>query len=300
MATELLRDDPQVVEVRDDGEKEQWGRNRLFFREGGKWTLRTKTMGVAGAVLFAALSIPQFFVEDKRASVATAKAPLSADAALETPTSSLEKYDEAKERTGAKSLGPSKTNQRFTAPKLVARPRNVMIPPGVMGEGTLVSGASNGLVRVELTETLRHHGEPLLDAGTVLVGQGTSNEERLAVTFNQAVFRDGTVAAIQAQACDRSDKMVGLKGSKIGNRAINIAGSIGLGFVGGFSEGLQNTQGQQGVAVRPASLQNALLNATATTALEQSKNLMSDFKDQRPVIEVPAGQTICVIFGGGA
>lgn len=131
------------------------------------------------------------------------------------------------------------------------------------------------------------------------MGQGSSTEERLYVAFTQAVFRDGSLAAIEAQACDRADKIVGLKGSKLGSKLVNILGSIGLGFVGGFSEGLQETQGQQGVAVRTPSLKNALLNGTATTALEQSKNLMSDLKEQRPIIEVQANEPICVIFGGG-
>jgi hypothetical protein len=155
------------------------------------------------------------------------------------------------------------------------------------------------LVRAELTDSLIQSGETLLEEGAVLVGQGSSTEERLFVSFTQAVFRDGSIAKVEGQACDRSDKIVGLKGSKIGNKLLNIVGSIGLGFVGGFSEGLQETQGQQGVAVRTPSLKNALLNGTATTALEQSKALMSDLKDQKPIIEVQANEPICVIFGGG-
>jgi hypothetical protein len=291
-------DEPQVLAVQDDGEKEQWGRHNLFFREGGKWTLKTKVVGTATAVIFTALILPQFFMEDKYApAIVAAKATLSADPSTQTSTSDLEKYDSSKAAT--KISSGRQRNQRYTAPQLVGRPRNVLIPPGAMATAKLISGASNGLIRAELTETLTQNGESLLDEGTVLVGQGSSNEERLMVAFGQAVFRDGTVANVQAQACDKSDKIVGLKGSKVGNKVVNIAGSIGLGFVGGFSEGLQDTQGQQGVAIRPPSLKNALLNATAATALEQSKNLMSDLKEQRPVIEVPAGESICIIFGGG-
>ncbi len=298
MKKDLLNDEPQVVAVQDDGENEQWGRHRLFFREGGKWSLKTKAVGVVAAVVFAALVLPQFFMEDKYAPASVAaKATLSADPSTQASTSDLETYDSFK---GASKIPTRRSkNQRFTAPQVVGRPRNVRIPPGAMVSARLVSGASNGLIRAELTEVLSQNGESLLEEGTVLVGQGSSNEERLMVAFSQAVFRDGTVANVQAQACDNSDKIVGLKGSKIGNKVVNIAGSIGLGFVGGFSEGLQDTQGQQGVAIRPPSLKNALLNATATTALEQSKNLMSDLKEQRPVIEVPSGESICVIFGGG-
>jgi hypothetical protein len=298
MAKDLLNDEPQVVAVQDCGENEQWGKNKLFFREGGKWTLRTKVVGVVAAVIFTALMLPQFFMEDKNASVViAAKATLSADPSTQTTTFALEKYDST--QAPVKVLRSAGKNQRFTAPQVVVRPRNVTIPPGAMTEARLVSGASNGLIRAEVTESLSLNGESLLPEGTILVGQGSSNEERLLVGFSQAVFKDGSVAGIQGQACDTSDRIVGLKGSKIGNKAINIAGSIGLGFIGGFSEGLQDTQGMQGVAIRTPSLKNALLNATGVTALEQSKNLMSDLKEQRPVIEVPAGESICVIFGGG-
>ncbi len=298
MAKDLVSDEPQVIEVRDNGEKEQWGRNKLFFRQGGKWTLRAKTLGIGCGVVFAALILADLFIDARYSSVVVgAKAMLSANPSTQASTSKLEKYNSSEKArsTVARSGAP----KSFTAPHVIGRPRNVMIPPGAMAEARLVSGASNGLIRAELIETLSQSGESLLEEGTILVGQGSSNEDRLIVAFSQAVFRDGTVSNIQAQACDRSDKIVGLKGSKLGNKAVNIAGSIGLGFVGGFSAGLQDTQGQQGVAVRPPSIKNALLNATATTALEQSKNLMSDLKEQRPVIEVSAGETICVIFGGG-
>jgi hypothetical protein len=98
-------------------------------------------------------------------------------------------------------------------------------------------------------------------------------------------------------ACDASDKIVGLKGSKISGKALNIAGSIGLGFVGGMTDGLQETHGEQGVQVRPPTIGNALLNATSATALEQSKNLMSDLKDRTPIIEVPEASEFYVLFG---
>jgi hypothetical protein len=300
MTKDLINDDPQVIAVRDDGEKQQWGKNHLFFREGGKWTLKGKTVGIGAAVVFAGLLLIQVFVDDSpTSSTSSAKTALLAELSTQTSTLSPERYESTSVTKKSPRGHSVAVGHKFTAPQIVARPRNIPIPPGAMVEGRLVSGASNGFIRAEITETLSQNGETLLEEGTILVGQGTSNEDRLMVGFSQAVLRDGTVASVQAQACDRSDKIVGLKGSKLGNKAVNIIGSIGLGFVGGFSEGLQDTQGQQGVAVRSPSIRNALLNATGATALEQSKNLMSDLKEQRPVIEVPAGEPIYVIFGGG-
>lgn len=295
MAKDLVND-AQVTAVSDDGEKEQWGKNPFFFKDGGKWTLKTKSAAIATGIVFAALMIPQLFVEDPSLNSAPAKPVLNADPSSQPQTTQIETYNPA-EKVAVKA--GSRANLKFTAPQVLARPRNITVPPGAMVNATLISGASNGLVRAELTETLTQSGENLMEEGTVLVGQGSSTEERLYVSFSQAVFRDGSIANIEGQACDREDKIVGLKGSKVGSKIVNIIGSIGLGFVGGFSEGLQETQGQQGVAVKTPSLKNALLNGTATTALEQSKNLMSDLKERRPIIEVQANEPICVIFGGG-
>ena len=90
---------------------------------------------------------------------------------------------------------------------------------------------------------------------------------------------------------------MGLKGSKLGSKALSLAGSLGLGFLGGLSDGLQDSEGQQGVLVRQPSLKNALLNATATTALEESQQMMSDLKNNIPVIEVPSGTSFYLLFG---
>ena len=168
MAKELLNDEPQVVAVQDDGENEQWGRNRIFFRDGGKWTLKSRTVGIAAAIVFTALILPQFFMEDKYASVVVAaKATLSADPSTQASTSTLEKYNSNEKAT--KTGGRSGKSVKYTPPQLVGRPRNVLIPPGAMAEARLVSGASNGLIRAELTETLSQSGESLLEEGTVLV-----------------------------------------------------------------------------------------------------------------------------------
>src|SRR4051812_42661176 len=102
MAKEIASDEPQVTEVIDNGESEQWGRNRLFFREGGKWTVKAKTLGTVSAVTFSALMLPQFFVEDKYVSVAVAaKKTLSADLTNQTSTSALERYNSSEKAVKA-------------------------------------------------------------------------------------------------------------------------------------------------------------------------------------------------------
>lgn len=202
---------------------------------------------------------------------------------------------------------PSTVNKQLAQPRanklvgleIISRPRNLSsIPPGSIMEAKLISGASNGMVRAEVSKPLEVNGEVIIPVGSYLVGGGSSSEERLFIRFTQVVFRDGSFGNLVAEACDLSDKIVGLKGSKIGNKSLQLAGSIGLGFLGGFSTALQDREGQQGTSITKASLKNALLNGTANTAFEESKNMMSDLKNRVPVIEVPEGTVICAISGG--
>lgn len=290
----------RVEMASDNLASRQWGRGFFFFQEGKKLSLNTKRAAAAMGAVTVLLAIIQL-TYDAPAPASSSAPVMLGNERLTPPEVRQIPVAEAREEPGEalpslKAAPPTK----LTGPQVVSRPRNLSaVPPGAMIRAVLVSGASNGLVRAEVKERLIAGGEMLLEEGTILVGQGNSTEERLMVHFQQAVFRDGTFGAIDGHACDGADKIVGLKGSKIGNRALNIAGSIGLGFVGGLTEGLQDTQGQQGVLVRPPSMKNALLNATATTALEQSRNLMGELKDRRSIIEVPQGTPICVIFGAG-
>jgi hypothetical protein len=73
-----------------------------------------------------------------------------------------------------------------------------------------------------------------------------------------------------------------------------IAGSIGLGFVGGLSMGLQNTNQNHN-----PTLKDGILNGMGTAALQQSQEMMDDARNQVPIIEIKANTPICIIFGGG-
>jgi type IV secretory pathway VirB10-like protein len=291
-------DEPRVEAVHDNNEKEQWGKRFFFTRDGRKSSLDTRKSiyllaGVFG--LFATIQLldPRSAGSDVSDSNISAPSPINAPASIDI--ASIKDSPPP-----ARSTKRSGTPIKYTGPKLVARPRELgNIPPGSMVNAVLASGASNGPVRAELSEALTVNGVTVIESGAVLVGEGTSSEERLFVVFKQVVFRDGTFGTIAAQACDASDRIAGLKGSKIGNKALNIAGSIGLGFVAGMSQGLQDTRGEGGAVVTKPSMKNALLNGTATAAMEQSQDLMSDLKNRKPIIEVSAGTPICVIFGGG-
>jgi type IV secretory pathway VirB10-like protein len=201
------------------------------------------------------------------------------------------------------SPAPKATSKRvssnFSGPQVVSRPKNVLIPPGSMVEAVLVSGASDGLVKAELKEPLIVAGETLLGAGTVLMGSGQSGEDRLMIHFRKAVFRDGTFVKVEAQAADSSDKIPGIKGSRVGYRTLKLAAGVGLSFASGLSQGLQDTQGQMGAVVTPPTMKNALLNGAARSSIEEGQEMMNDYRSERPVIAVEAGTPIFILFDDG-
>jgi type IV secretory pathway VirB10-like protein len=271
----------------------------LYKKDGAKITLYLPYLYWGGATFFGVfvlfqLSLPE---NERFSSPEPIATPQLISESVSFPVNvqnenSLNKDREIK--TGGRKNGP-----KYLGPQLILRPRNLsQIQPGSMMQAILVSGASNGLVKAKATENLVINGETLIDAGTILIGQGSSGEERLSINFSQAIFSDGTMGQINAVAADQSDKIVGLKGSGIGAKTISIAGSVGLGFVGGLSEGLQESQGQQGVLVKNPTWKNALLNATSATAFEQSRNLMQSLKDNHPAIEIAPDTSFMVIFGG--
>lgn len=288
-------EDSQVEILSDSGEKLQWGIDLFFFKDGGKWTLKKKAALMVAGFGIAMVSILQCFAPEALV-VAVGESSIVVPNSLETTRSFEVSEAPNQSQTATKKVNTAPI--KLSGPQLLARPRDLkLIPPGSMLKAILLSGASNGLVRAQVKEALTVNGNTFIEEGSTLLGNGNSTEERLFVGFSQVIFKDGTFGQIQAQACDKSDQIVGLKGSKIGNKTLNIVGSIGLGFVGGMAEGLQESKGQQGVAVKTPNMKNALLNATATTALEQSQGLMSDLKNKQPIIEVPASTEICIIFG---
>lgn len=185
----------------------------------------------------------------------------------------------------------------YTGPQKMRRPNSGKIPPGSMVKAQLLTGASSGLVRAKTLQALEVAGEEFVPSGSILLGQGRSAEHRLYIQFGQLVFPDGGYITIQAQAADKSDKIVGLRGSKVGAYASRLAGAVALNFASGYSEGLKQKEVQQGVVVDKASSKNALLNGASAAALELSQQEFQKLKNQPPLIEVEEGMEFYVIFG---
>ena len=172
------------------------------------------------------------------------------------------------------------------------------IPPGAETNAILLSGATNGMIKAQLTEALKVDGVSLLDAGTLLIGEGQSSDERLFVRFNKAVFKNGKFIRVSAQGYDISDKILGLKGSRVGDYTMKLAASSGLYFLSGLASGMKTEEiALPGQARRP-QIGDAALQGVSTAAGEQAKQYLEQMKNKAPLIEVKSGSVFIVTFDG--
>lgn len=172
------------------------------------------------------------------------------------------------------------------------------IPPGAETQAILLSGATNGMIKAKLIEPLKVDGVSLLDAGTLLIGEGQSSEERLFIRFNKAVFKNGKFIRISAQGYDVSDKILGLKGSRVGDYTMKLAASSGLYFLSGLASGMRTEENLIPGQTKRPELRDAALSGISTAAGEQAKQYLEQMKNKAPVIEVKSGSTFIVTFDG--
>ena len=293
--------EPQVTVEKENAFERNWFKRRFYRKDGKKEVIRSKRLQwIFGIVLL--IGYTAFLFQPNESTPLGHASPFSVAEAIIT-SKSIDIPDVVKSLTQGKPPPPSKTHARksqartFAGPQLVTRPK-IPIPPGFTVKAKLLSGASDGPVRAQLLEPLVVNGETVLDSNPVITGTASSRDERLFVRFDQMVFKDGTIQSITADAYNLEDKTAGLKGSLLGNRTTKIIGSIGLNFVGGMSEGLQDTQVQNGVGFRPSTLKNALLNGASRTAIDESSEMMSSLRNSEPHVHIDSGREFLLSFGG--
>lgn len=282
-----------VEVVTDKGHKNRWGLKKFLYRQdGNKVTLDRKVLLPVVAGMFV---VSSFIAITREPVEQIGKAPIEFSGVagqvqtLEIPISNQSRGERDRVRGSQIRTGGLQVTRR---------PGLGKIPPGTMGRARLIGGASNGPASAVLLEPVMVNGESLVLAGTRLFGVGTSGTDRLNISFTKFIYQDGTVQEVRAQACDGADQTVGIRGSRVGKYATGFAAGAGLNFVAGMAEGLQETEVNGGVAYKKSNVKNALLNGTAAASLEQSKEIIEDWKEKKKIIEVKSGTEICLIFVG--
>lgn len=171
------------------------------------------------------------------------------------------------------------------------------IPTGSEVFAQLSSGGTNGMIKAALTEHLKVSGEVLLPSGTVLIGKGSSSDERLYVSFVKAILPDKSEQKVRAYAYDQKDRIIGLKGKKISDYAFRLTTSAGLIFLGGMADGMREDRSSNPFDRRRPTTRDAALNGVATATTDLSKEIMEGMKDKQERVEVAHSTRILVIFG---
>ena len=294
-----MSEEVKVNVANDDGHKRRWGLSSLLYRkEGTKQSINAKVAaGLFGSFMVAGVGYSvasEFFkpIPSESSGPIAFNEQVNPQERIQVPTGN----SELNRPTPMKARPRGVVN--YSGLQVVQRPNVGKIPPGIMVKARFVTGASNGPLKAILAEPLSVNGEDIAPEGTALVGTGSSGEDRLVVQFTKMVFKDGKSQNIQAQACDISDQLVGVKGKKVSKYAIMLATGAALNFLGGVAEGMQESQVQNGVAVKKNDLNNAALNGAAKAALDQSQEVLSNVRNRKSVIQVDSGKEFLILFEG--
>lgn len=289
--------DSSKVEIVSEGKaKKSFLENFSYIRRDPAQGKKLKVVGLTMALLALGASFFRGEPEKEVEADSNVSIPSMGQEQVDPTKGNYSRAEEAKTFDGKRrstAIGPP---LKLSGPKLISRPKNIKIPPGTIARAELVTGASNGLTKAILKDDVKVNGEVLIEAGSTILGRGASTEDRLFVSFTKVIHKDSDVSQIEAEAADVSDKTLGLKGSRLASRSIKVAANVGLKFLAGASEALQETEGQQGATVRKPTMKNAMLNGTAQAALEESNDIASSYKNAQPVIQVPAGSEIFILF----
>lgn len=288
-----------VTIAKDDGYKNRWGLSNLIYRqEGPKRSLNGKvTAGLFGSLMLMGVGysiVSEFF----NPTTTTQGEPIGYNETVSTSPPIEIPIGESEWQKPKLEIRKPPLVRTFTGLQVIERPLLGKIPPGTMVKARFITGASNGPLKATLVEPLVVNGDAVVPEGAVLIGSGSSGEYRLTVQFAKLVFMNGKSQNIQAQACDLEDQTVGVRGKKISKFAYMLAVGAGLNFVGGLTEGLQESQVQNGVAVKKNDLKNAALNGASKAALDQSQQVLTDVKNKKSVIQVESGKEFYVLFEG--
>lgn len=200
-----------------------------------------------------------------------------------------------KRKVGAGQLNAGPRFERIQPISLSDNSRSV--PAGSEVKGILKSGGANGMIKVVTTEALRVDGDELLPAGTTLMGQGASNDERLFVIFRRAITPDLNQTKIHAMAFDDNDRMLGLKGKKISNYAFQFAAGSGLLFLGGMADGMRGDNSSSPFEKKRTTARDAALNGVTVSTSDLSRDVMEGMRNQQSRVEVAHSTPLIIIFG---
>src|SRR5688572_18632293 len=114
-----MSDEPKVTIAQDDGTEMQWGKNLLYFKDAAKWTLNKKVLTVGITVAVVVIAFIQMVVSPKSVEVVEG-IPILPGGNVEQRSITIDRGQTASQGTEKKGVV-----QKFTAPKIVLRPKDL-------------------------------------------------------------------------------------------------------------------------------------------------------------------------------
>lgn len=285
----------EVKVVNNNGAKTRWGLSSPFYKtEGSKKSLNTKLL-MSLSALFILVSITYSLASEffKPTRILNSTIGFNGAVTQSNDTQVIEinsNQSGTTNRTGRKVSKP-----QILGAEIIQRKSSVTIPSGVIVKAQILSQSPQGRIRAVLSESVYVQGEEILTTGVTITGIGQSMNDRLQIRFNKALDKNGKSTAIEAVACEE-DQSLGLKGEKTSRNAWLMATGAGLNVLSQASRGVNpNFSNEASLEDR---LKNSAINEASRSALDQSQNYLSDFKNQKSIIQVSSGTTFYLLFEG--
>lgn len=189
-------------------------------------------------------------------------------------------------------------NEKFKNRQLFqihGRINELKIEPGLLAFGSLftrlVVGAEESPVIAEIKDSRLGilHGLRLMGRARQSATGG-----RVNIEFDRLLLKGGSSLRIIAEALDSSGAL-GLSGEVFSSKAVTLAGSMVGSFLSGYASSQQTTNAFGFSENKPAG-RNALLQGVAQTAADQSKRLIDEATQEKPVIVIEQGTKVSILF----
>lgn len=283
---------PEIHQKNELSPLSKW-KQMIFNRDGGKITIdRRRAIGAMSIgmgilvcfMLFQESSMPLQALKEGVSSPGN----LSAfSQTIDVPTALTP--EERKEKSRSVRKSPSS----YAAARVISRPGSGEMASGLELKAVLRGGARTGWVRAEVTEGVSKDAE--IPVGSVLIGQAQSQEDRLLIDFREIKRKDGSTTPINGIAYDSSDRKLGIEGSVIGRHAERFAVGLGVNFLGGAAQALQEVD-PSGLISAPPTVKNALISGASRALTDRTQDVARNMQPQMPDVHLAPGTEILVIF----
>lgn len=201
---------------------------------------------------------------------------------------------------GAPSAQDSKTNsdeKRRTLFRVHGSLSTSSVPAGTLAYGSLLNRLVVGtedspvLITVEFAKVGWIRGLRLMGKA-----RQSSTPGRVNLEFDRVLLKNGKTVALQAIGMDE-DGALGLTADVFSGKALMVAGSMVGSFLSGYASGQQtNNTNAFGFSQTQPTGRNSLLQGVAQTAADQSKRLIDEATEEKPVLVVNPGTEVSILF----